>query len=229
MEEVKDKQKCLTIRGQLKLVVAIVLVSWLFVLNNLAYYAGFTNSYLLVFLAVTLWFPLTGISIVCLIYQFHKFNSYGACNPRSHLFQKCTLYVSAAILLGSFLFHESWWIRQTEGLRDRMIRMNFEKELPLIREWFTQIGDGSGSYPQRVLIEDCPPAIRKLRPRYVSLGTAINNADSYVEILGISWGGGPIGGWGIAIGPVSMDIPESSETEYILPFAPGAYVFHAVL
>jgi hypothetical protein len=108
-----------------------------------------------------------------------------------------------------------------------MIRMNFEKELPLIREWFAQIGDKSGSYPKRVLIENCPPAIKKLRPRHVWLGSADNNADSYVEILGVTWAGGFIGGWGIEIGPESMNIPESSETQYILPFAPGAYVFHA--
>jgi len=227
MDKIKDKQKCLTIRGQLKLVFAVVLVSWLCILNNLAYFAGFTNSYLLVFLTVTLWFPLVGGSIGCLMYQFHKFSSYGVCNHRTRLFQKYILYVSVVILMGSFLYHKPWWIRHTEGLRDRMIRMNFEKELPLIREWFAQIGDKSGSYPKRVLIENCPPAIKKLRPRHVWLGSADNNADSYVEILGVTWAGGFIGGWGIEIGPESMNIPESSETQYILPFAPGAYVFHA--
>ena len=216
MDKVKDKQKCLTTRGQLKLVVAIVLVSWLYVLNNLAYFAGFTNSYLLVFLTVTLWLPLIGVSLGCVLYQFHKTSTYGVCDPKTCLFQKRLLYVSVVILIGSFLFHKPWRIRHTEELRDRMIRMNFEKELPLIREWHSQVGNRGGVYPVMIPVDNCPPVLKKLRPRFVWLGSVEDTQENVSEILGLSWAGGFIGGWGIAIGPESMNIPESSKTQYVL-------------
>ena len=227
MDKLKDKQKCLTTRRQLKLVVSTVLVSWLYVLNNLAYFAGLTNSYLLVFLAVTLWLPLIGVSLGCVVYQFHKISTYGVCDHRARLFQKCLLYVSVVILVGSFLFHKPWRIRHTEGLRDRMIRMNFEKDLPLIREWHSQIGNRGGGYPIMIPVDNCPLVLKKLRPRFVWLGSVEDTQENVVEILGVSWGGGFIGGWGINIGPATMQTPEPSQTEYFLEFAPGAYVHHA--
>jgi hypothetical protein len=71
-----------------------------------------------------------------------------------------------------------------------------------------------------------PAAINKLSPQYTFIEMSDNN-ETQVRMI---WGG-PFGHWGMVVGPVTMEIPESDFDrggEYRLKTAQGAYVWHEI-
>lgn len=95
-------------------------------------------------------------------------------------------------------------------------KMRYDADVGAIRLWaagLTIYGDGD-----RVPATVWPKCITVLRPRdvyYVEDGNAVR----------VTWGGGFLGNYGLAVGPTSMNVPPTTTVERIVPFEAGAYLF----
>jgi hypothetical protein len=214
------------VKKQSILCVAIVLIVALYILNGLAYLSGLTNLDQLFIPLVVLFYPMLILTFVCLVYQLYSVvRAWRACGGKLRLIQVGLVVVSTTALVGGAVFYRPWWVRHTEGLRVRVNRIELQGELGVIREWLAQFEKTEdGSYPQLIPLESCPTPIKDLGGHTVWIST---NGNGTIETVSVLWGGAFLGAWGVTIGPPNMEIPESSEDEYILSWVPGAYFWHS--
>lgn len=203
---------------------AIAVIAGTYIMGGLPYLAGTRNSSFLVVLFLITFFPVVGLGIVWIGCEFYRaIRPKEHRGPRQRLVVLCAGILSGLLFLGSYAFHRPWWVVHSYGLRTKVEQVELDRQLPAIREWIAQIENPDNVYPLLIPIDDCPPIIQRLCPRRVWLGLY---GDDTIRGIRISWGGGFIGGWGITVGPASMQIPEPSDDEFVLPLGSGFYISH---
>ena len=102
----------------------------------------------------------------------------------------------------------------TKGFREKM---RSQGDLRAIRAWYATV-EGVDLVLDDP--EDWPPSIRELSPARVFIREDGSNT------VRLDWAGGFLNPNGLVVGPETMPIPKSSEEQYVLEVAPGAYVYH---
>jgi hypothetical protein len=215
----------LGIRRQFIVLVLIVLISVSYTMNVGAYTAGLLNSGWLIVQSVVLFVPMLVLAHVCLVYELYDlFRTWPTSTTKAKRMRVLLIFMSVIVLFGSFVFYRPWWARRTQGFRRRLDGIKFERHVPIVREWLSDLASPDGSYPELIPLDACATEIRNLKPRRVWLDI---HGETNTKLITFSWGGAFLGSWGLTVGPPSLQTPKSSERKYVLPWVSGAYVWHA--
>lgn len=132
------------------------------------------------------------------------------------------VFVSFLVIGGNFVIEKPPYIYFTQGFSERIKKGTDTSE---IRKW----ANGVKSEAMEVEAIDeiaWPMSVKKLSPNTVWIEMSNTND----RVVKLEWGG-PMGHWGLAVGPSEMSIPPSDFKrfgKYIIPVENGCYVWHEV-
>lgn len=200
----------------------------LFVYNLLPYIAG-RLSFIPMTLIVSIYWYAYFPSIVVISFLFYMMvrylkNHWRITRPSIQIFRSMTLLLLGLALIIGVFYSQQWEIALMYGIRDRF---KSKVNVAAICEWAAKVETLEArkyKSENKELIEFDPKGvstpIKEFQPMFVFLTKTPEG--NYVEF---GWGGGPVGHWGIAIGPANMKIPFNPGVQKIIVLNKGSYVW----
>ena len=137
----------------------------------------------------------------------------------------CLLLISLCAAIGGEIFRTPGYVYVCRGFSERI---HGEADIPAMQDWLDTIDFKSLKFYDNITLlneSEWPDSVVKLSPK-----------DVYIEKYDITkirvrllWGGALPGHWGLVVGSKTMIMSNSNEKvddEYIMQFAPGAYIWH---
>lgn len=133
------------------------------------------------------------------------------------------LILISTLLLGIIsLKTPNWWVTHAKGMAGWVQREGIKQEAANLRKYLMSLNANGMS--QKIPKELWPDFIAQINPQYCYWYKELNDLE--YRVLEMSWGGGFIGPFGIAI--YSENAPERkiSKSEYRIKLCDGIYVYH---